>query len=300
MGHDAIELRHLRYFKAVAEEQSFTGAAQRLHLAQPALSQQIRQLEERLGVRLLERVPRVALTPAGASLLESAQRILRDVQLAAETAARVAAGQRAVLDVAIASSAALTRLPSVIKEFCNAHPEADVRLHEMHSAEQVDALKRGALDLAVMREPTTEASLTSVELVREPFVLVLPPRHPLLRYRAPALGRCASDAFVLFPRRVAPALFDQIQTICREAGFSPRVASEASEWHTIVALVAAGMGISIAPASVASLRVRGASVRALRSTAGRAVLYLCFHETPRSPTARVLARFIQRRMHLQS
>jgi DNA-binding transcriptional LysR family regulator len=300
MDYNTIELRHLRYFVAVAEEGSFTRAAARLHLAQPALSQQVRQLEDRIGLRLLERSPRVSLTLAGASFLQSAHRLLRDVHLAADAAARVAAGQRTVLDVGLASSAALTPFPAAIKDFCNRHPTVDVRLHEMHSAEQVEALKRGTLALAVMREPVADTSVTSIELIREPFVLVLPPRHPLLRDRAPSLKRCASDAFVLFPRRVAPTLFDQIHTICREAGFSPRVESEASEWHTIVALVAAGMGVSIAPASASALRIRGASVRPLRSTVGRAVLYLSYDTGAPNPATRALGRFLQRRMRVSS
>jgi DNA-binding transcriptional LysR family regulator len=170
----------------------------------------------------------------------------------------------------------------------------------MHSGAQVEALTRGALDIAVVREPVVASGIASGiasrELVREPFVLLLPPRHALRRHRTPSLSRCAADPFILFRRAVSPTLHDQIHAICRESGFVPHVVHEASEWHTIMALVAAGAGVSIAPASVAVLRIRGATVRPLRSTTGRAVLYLCYEPRAASTEARQLAAFVQRAM----
>jgi DNA-binding transcriptional LysR family regulator len=293
-----IELRHLRYFVAVAEDLSFTRAASRLALAQPALSQQIRQLETRIGAPLFSRTPRVALTPAGAGFLTAARRTLADVRQAAEAAARVTAGEPGVLHVGLASSAALSALPGVVREFAASRRHVAVRLHEMHSADQVDAIRRGALDVAVLREPIRDVGLTSVELFREPFVLAVPRQHPLLRRRLAQLAECADEPFVLFPRRVAPLLYDQVQAICREAGFTPRIESEALEWHTIIALVAAGFGLSIAPASVAALRIRGARLRPLPVTSARAVLYLGYDKQSGGPVVRDFVRFARRRMRL--
>jgi DNA-binding transcriptional LysR family regulator len=289
MVHD-VELRHFRYFIAVAEDLSFTRAAARLNIAQPALSQQIRQLEQRLGTSLLVRTPRVGLTPAGAAFLAAARRALAHAYQAAETARRVGAGTRAVLHVELASSAAFTDVPAVVARFMTTHPDVEVRLREMHSAEQLDALRNGALDVAILREAVTDPTLASHELVREPFVLLAPAKHRLARMRAMHLARCADEAFVLFARRAAPTLFDQITAMCNEAGFAPRVVHEAQEWHTISALVAAGLGISIAPRSVAALGIRGASIRRLPAAGGRAVLFVCYpSESAPEPTRRFVA-----------
>lgn len=295
MTHPDIELRHLRYFVAVAEDLSFTRAAERINLAQPALSQQIRQLEDRIGARLFHRAPRVALTVAGAAFLVGARRVLADVQHAAETAARAAAAKPSTLRIGFASSAALTPFPTIVRQFAAIRRDMSVRLCEMHSAEQVDALRRGAIDVAVLREPILDSEITSDEFFREPFVLVLPSRHRLLRHRSP-LARCAEYPFIIFPRRVAPMLYDQIQTICLEAGFIPRVEHEAFEWHTIIALVAAGLGIAIAPASVAALHLSLTVLRPLPSAAGRAVLFLCYDQASSVAHVRDFARFARRAM----
>jgi DNA-binding transcriptional LysR family regulator len=164
----------------------------------------------------------------------------------------------------------------------------------------VDAVRRGALDVAVLREPIRDTGLISVELFREPFVLVVPRHHPLLRRRSSQLAECADESFVLFPRRVAPVLYDQVQAICREAGFTPRIENEALEWHTIIALVAAGLGLSIAPASVAALRIRGARLRPLPAASTRAVLYLGYDKQSGAPIVRDFVRFARRQMRLRS
>lgn len=291
MSDHPLELRHLRYAIAVAEDLSFTRAAARLRIAQPALSQQIRQLEERVGVRLFERRPRVAVTAAGLAFLGPARRALTDVLQASDAANRAHAGRPPLLRIGLASTAALTTIPTVIRSFAKAHPGVDLRLQEMHSAEQVEALRRGMLDVAVLREPILDPAIASMELVREPFVLALPRRHPLARRRLVEVSGCANEPFVLFPRHVAPTLHDQILALCREAGFRPRLENEAVEWHTIMALVAAGLGVTIGPASLGRLRVQGVTVRPLRTGAGRAVLFLCYDERAATSATRDFAAF---------
>lgn len=287
---DDIELRHLRYFIALAEDLSFTRAAARLHIAQPALSQQIRQLEQRIGATLLLRTPRVSLTPAGAELAAAARHTLAHVQQAAETARRVAVGSRAVIHVGLASSAALTRIPAIVKRFMDTHPDAEVRLREMHSAEQVEALKQGALDVAILREAVTDATFASHELLREPPSLIVSASHRLARVRRLDLSQCASEPFILFARRTAPTLFDQIINVCRESGFAPRIVHQAEEWHTIASLVAAGLGISIGPYGVGGLGIQGMVVRPLPTAAGRAVLFVCY---PKESMSEEVRRFVQ-------
>lgn len=270
-----LELRHLRYFSAVAEELNFTRAAVRLKMTQPALSQQIRQLEERLGVTLFERTRQITLTAAGVAFLPAASRALAQARQAAMIAERVGAGHRALLHVGLASAGSMTRFPTVVRAFTLRHPDVAVRLVEMHSTEQLEALRAGSLDVGIVREMVTNQALTMREILREPLVMMLPARHRLARQRTVTLSHAAGEPFILFPRAGAPTLHDQIVNMCREAGFTPRVENEAHEWHTIAALVAAGFGISIAPSSVAALRVRGTVVRRLRPATTRTALFLC-------------------------
>jgi DNA-binding transcriptional LysR family regulator len=285
-----IELRHFRYFIAVADDLSFTRAAKRLNIAQPALSQQVRQLEQRLGTTLLSRTPRVALTSAGAAFVSAARQAVAHMQQAADIAQRVGAGRRAVLHVGLASSAALTTLPQIVERFTAVHPDVEIHLREMHSPEQLDALRNGALDVAILREAVTDPTLTTHELLREPFVLLAPADHRLARARAIKLARCAAEPFVLFAHRTAPTLHDQITAMCGEAGFTPRVVHEMREWHTISALVAVGLGVSIAPRSVGALGMRGTSVRRIPAAADRAVLFVCYR---RASAPELTKRFVE-------
>jgi DNA-binding transcriptional LysR family regulator len=289
-----VEVRHLRYCIAVAEDLSFTRAAARLNIAQPALSQQIRQLEQRLGTTLFVRTPRVSLTAAGAAFVAAGRHALAHVQQAAEIARRVATGAKAVIHVGLASSAALTGIPAIVSRFMNANRDVEVQLRELHSAEQVDALRQGTLDVAILREAVTDAAFASHELLREPLELLTSVRHRLARASSIQLSRCADEAFVLFARRTAPTLYDQIIATCGEAGFTPRVVHEAQEWHTITALVAAGLGISIAPRSVAALRIGGTRLRRLPAASGRAVLFLCYPREAATDATRRFVRFALR------
>ena len=173
-----------------------------------------------------------------------------------------------------------------------ARPDIEVRMREMHSTEQLDALRSGALDVGVLRETTTDQSFVMREVLREPLMIILPSRHPLARQSAVSLARCAGESFVLFPRQAAPPLHDQILTMCRDAGFTPRVESEAHEWHTIAALVSAGFGLSIAPASVAALRVRGTVMHRLLPATKPTALYLSTAVESQSEPLVAFTRFI--------
>ncbi|MGH7615722.1 MAG: LysR family transcriptional regulator [Gemmatimonadaceae bacterium] len=287
-----IELRHIRYFLAVAEELSFTRAAKRLNIAQPALSHQIRQLEQRLNTDLFTRSPRVALTPAGSAFQLAGRRALTHITQAAAIATKVGSGRRAVLHVGLSSAASLTRFPRVVRAFTQQHPDIEIRIREMHSNEQLEALRTGALDAGVVRETPSDNPFEMHALLRELLILILPARHRLARYKTVSLSRCADEAFVLFPRTGAPMLHDQISAMCREAGFIPRVENEAHEWHTIAALVAAGFGVSIAPASVAGIRVAGSTLRRLSPSENRTALYLCAPAAPTSEPLRLFTRFV--------
>jgi DNA-binding transcriptional LysR family regulator len=296
-----IELRHLRYFIAVAEEGGFSLAARRLAMAQPPLSQQIRQLEERIGVPLFERRPRVRLTPAGERLLPVARHQLALLQRSLESVRRFSSEPRGVVQIGFSSSAALTALPKIWQAFRSRTPTVELRLQELHSAEQLERLRSGVLDMGILREPALDEAFTLRELLREPFVALLPARHRLARQAAVRVNVLAREQFVLFPRTTAPTLYDQIISVCAEGGFAPAIGAEAQEWHTISGLVAAGFGVSIAPASVGRLRLLGTVVRPLRPSVERAALFLCHtREAIPRPAAEFIAFMLASLQHIRN
>jgi DNA-binding transcriptional LysR family regulator len=249
-----IELRHLRSYLVLAEELHFGRAAKRLGIAQPPLSQQIARFERLLGYTLFTRRPRVALTAAGAALLAPARRALEQVAYGVDATRRAGRGESGILTIGFAASTMATRVPEVLRLFRRRHPGVELVLRELSTTAQVDALRSGVIDCGFLREPVADAAIVAERVVREPFSAVLPAAHRLAAHRTIDLAALASEGFVLFPRAVAPALYDQVRAICRTAGFEPRQVQEAEEWLTIVGLVDAGLGVSIVPASFERLR----------------------------------------------
>jgi DNA-binding transcriptional LysR family regulator len=267
----AFELRHLRYFVAVAEELHFGRAAKRLGIAQPPLSQQIRQLEHRLGVSLFSRTSRqVALTPAGEALLRGARRTLAEMGLAAAAARRAANGETDALRVGYTDSAALSVMPSAIRRFRSALPSVHLDLVEGSTAAQLDAVARDLIDLALVRGPVVQPAMRTEVVLREPFLVALPEHHPLGERETVELRALGAEPMVLFPRHLAPDFHDTISAMCRAAGFTPLVAYEGAEYQTILSLVAAGLGVSLVPRSVENLQRRGVVYRVIPDAPPRA------------------------------
>jgi DNA-binding transcriptional LysR family regulator len=266
-----IELRHLRYFVAVAEEGHVTRAAARLGLQQPPLSQQIGALERMVGVPLFHRRSRgVELTEAGRTFLDKTRRVLEDVEHALEAARRTARGEAGSLAVGFTSSAAFHPLvASVVRSFRRSAQEVTLTLEEGSSVELVDALRGDRLDAAFVRTPVAEASGIVIEpLLEEAMVAALPDQHRLLRgsrrpatrrlfRRRIALSDLADQTFILYRRPTGPGLYDSIIAACHAAGFSPRVGQEAPRMASTLSLVAAGLGVSIIPASMCRLDTDG-------------------------------------------
>jgi DNA-binding transcriptional LysR family regulator len=236
----------------------------------------------------------VRLTPAGERFLPAARHQLALLERSLQAARRASTDPRGVVQVGFSSSAALTALPKVWQAFRARTPEVELKLQELHSAEQLERLRAGVLDVGILREPTVDDAFAVRELVREPFVALLPARHRLAQSPAVRVGALAREPFVLFPRPTAPALYDQILAVCAEGGFAPAVGAEAREWHTITALVAAGFGVAIAPASVARLRLVGATARPLRPSVRRAALFLCHTREALSRPAAAFIEFMAR------
>src|SRR5688500_8246346 len=228
------------------------GAAPRL--AQPPLSQQIGRLERLVGQRLFERKPHVRLTSAGEALLPTARAVLADVSAGIDAARQAGSGLTGRLTIGFASSVLPGRFPAAIRAYRERYPAVELRLRELASAAQIDALRRGLIDVGVMREALEADDLACETLFDESFVVALPNEHPLASERSIALASLASLPFVHFPRDVAPALYDRVLTMCGEAGFTPRIIQEAREWLTIVGLVDAGLGVAIVPSSFKTLR----------------------------------------------
>jgi DNA-binding transcriptional LysR family regulator len=253
-----VELRHLRYFVAVAEELNFTRAARRLHVSQPPLGQQIRQLEEELGVLLFERTKRrVSLTEAGRVFLEAAEGTLRQAETAAELARRAGRGEVGSLTIGFISSASYEVLPRMLRAYRARHPEVRLQLKQMATSRQVHALSERTLHLGFLGERLQEDWLEQHVVAREPLLAVVPTTHPLAGLERIRLEQLASEPFVMHPRRAAPKNYDRIVVLCQRAGFSPNVEQEALEMQTRAGLVAAGMGVSLLPASVRHLRIDG-------------------------------------------
>ncbi len=286
-----MELRHLRYFVVVAEELHFGRAAARLHIAQPPLSQQIHQLEAELGVPLFQRTTRrVTLTDAGRLFLEDARRILAQVEQAKQSARRAQRGELGRLVVGFVGSAASDVLPILLRAYRDRYAEVEVVLREMDTAEGLAALEAGTIQAGILRPPIDDPSLACEVIRREPFVVALPKQHPLAQRAPIALPDLAGEPFILFPRRWGSGLYDNVISHCHQAGFSPRVVQEATEMSTIVGLVAAGIGISLVPASVALLRTAGVVYRALGESGLMAEMAVVWRRDEQSP---VLDAFLE-------
>lgn len=278
-----LELRLLRYFVVVAEELHFGRAAQRLGIAQPPLSQQIGRLETLVGHRLLDRKPRVALTEAGRVLLGPARRALQVVEHGVQATRRAGRGESGMVTVGFAASTMLTALPEVFLEYRRRYPGVELRLREMATAAQMEALLTGSIDVGFLREPAREPGILVQPVLREPFVAALPPGHALAGQERLAVSALSDEPFVLFPRSVAPTLYEQVIAVCRTAGFHPRQVQEAREWLTIVSLVDAGLGVSLVPASFRRLRWGGVSYHALDPAGETTTIALCRRDEGATP-----------------
>lgn len=260
-----MEIRQLRYFVAVAEELHFRRAAARLHISQPPLSQQIRQLEEEMGCRLLARTRRrVELTAAGEAFLHDARTILGELDGAVSTARAIDAGQTGRLRINFVGSALLSIIPGVVQRFRAARPGIELELRERSTATQLSAVSAGVVDVGLVRPPIDEdPGLRAETVMRERTVVVMPVNHPLAAMRRVPLRRLAAEPFVLFPRAQAPGFHDLLINSVAATGAAPQVAQYAPEMLTIIGLVAAGIGLSLVPASLGRLGLEGVTYRAV-------------------------------------
>lgn len=263
-----MELRHLRYFVAVAETRHFGRAAARLHLAQPALSQSVRQLEAELGAPLLLRTTRqVSLTPAGEFFLEQARGVLTAVEDGARGVGRIAEGRLGLVRIAFTGTAAFSQLPRIARLVKQELPGVALEIHaDLLTPAQTEGLLAGRLDLGVLRLPVGTDRLAVRTLAVEHLVLALPADHPLTTEPAVALPDLRREDFITYAEDHS-AVNEALHRTCREAGFAPRVEHRAPGTAVLLALVAAGLGVSLVPESVRALPLAGVVFRDVAGTA---------------------------------
>lgn len=253
-----VELRQLRYFVAVAEELHFTRAAERLGITQPPLSQQIQKLESELGVSLMARSNRgVALTPAGEALLEGARRTLAEADRAMHRVQRVASGEVGTIALGTVSSTWSGLLPRILRRYREDYPDVEILISSLSTAEQIDRIMTGSLDIGFVRSPVLERDVQTEVLIPDALLVALPVDHPLAGAEEVELAELAGEPLVIFPRKFGPGGFDLIFQMCLSAGFTPKTVQEAVDLHACLGLVNAGMGVAIAPATIKTLHISG-------------------------------------------
>jgi DNA-binding transcriptional LysR family regulator len=277
------ELRHFRSFTVLAETLHFRRAAERLSIAQPALSQQIQQLERELGVRLLERTQRrVALTAAGSVFLEHARSTLAQATEAVRLARQAGRGEVGHLGVGAVTSALYGVFPEVVRVFRERYRSVHLTLHELPGNEQTRALRAGRIQVSFLRPPVNEPDIEVRTIAREPWVVAMPNAHPLSNRARVSLRSLEAEPFVSFARELAPVLYDQLISMCQRAGFSPRIVQEA-QMQTIISLVAAGIGVALVPATLQNLSRAGLMYKRLAGVTARVELAVAWRREDPSP-----------------
>lgn len=265
-----MDMKQLRYFVMVAEELSFSRAAERLNMSQPPLSQHIKLLEEELGVTLLHRTRReVKLTDAGAAFLRESRMLLAQMRTAVSAATRAAQPDSGILRLGVATSALFHVLPRLLDMVRTDYPRVEVSVSDMQSADQVYAVSHGLLDIGIVHRRPDRSKLERVPVFDEPLVAVLPEQHRLAQAQPFNLADLAEEAMVALSRESGPAVFDAIVATCYDAGFSPAFKHAARSPLTIFQMVRLGFGVALVPRSYASSAYPGVCFRDLPRSAGQ-------------------------------
>jgi len=296
-----MELRHLRYFVAVADELNFTRAAQRVGITQPSLSSQIRQLEAEMGTPLLRRETRgIELTDAGKLMLEEARVILTQVERAKTGVARRARGETGKINIGAAGATYFHPLiPAIIREFKKKHPDVVLTPEESNTSLLLARLRAGAIDLAFVRPPFADTDGLSFEpLVKEPILMVLPVAHPLAHSKSAPLSALAREHIILFTRTINPPVYDAILATFVRAGLSPRLAQEAPQVASAIPMVAAGLGVTLVPQSMSRLHPDGVVFVPVEEPVLPAEICLAYRRTRRSAAVRNFVTLARRQAQI--
>lgn len=286
-----MELRHLRYFVAVAEELNFSRAAQRLHIAQPPLSQQIRDLEEELGVTLFERTKRrVELTVPGEIFLDKVRQAIEQVEQAVAAVQRASRGELGRLSIGFNSSATYSILPAFLRAFRERCPDAELDLQELTTHQQLVRLHQRQIDVGILYLPIETEALNVMSVLKEVMVVAIPETHPLAALSQVSIRLLNRDLFIVPPPVLGGGLHSQIMQFFQQTGFSPTIAQQATQLQTIISLVAGGVGVALVPASMQNLQRSGVVYRSLQELTPEVEIALAWRQHDHSP---VLCKFIE-------
>ncbi len=279
-----IELRHLRYFIAVAEELHFSRAAERLHIAQPPLSQQIRQLEEWIGHPLFLRTSRsVRLTPAGKELLLRVSQTMRKLESDIRNTRQVGRGETGTLAIGFVGSSILTSLPNLLNHYRKQYPDVKLRLQEFYTSTLVEALQDGTMDVGFLRDPEEVEGLHMERMLAEPFIAILPSSHRLARKKSIAIPSLRGEPFVLFSRSCGEGAWAKTVGMCEQHGFLPKIVQEGPHWLTLLRLVGAGIGVTLAPKCVGEIATGNVACLSIQNSIARSNIELAHRDDVKCP-----------------
>jgi DNA-binding transcriptional LysR family regulator len=288
-----IELRHLRYFIAVAEELHFGRAARRLNMTQPPLSQQIQELEKELGVPLLKRTNRrVELLYTGKVFLEQARRVLTEMEEAIHRTHRAHRCEMGWLEIGFCELASYHLLPSLLRTFRNRYPQIEIILHEIDSDEQLIQLRHQRIDLAFVQGNVQQPGITSKVLLRDPLMAVLPCDHELACKKSLSLQDLQKETLLLFPRKNQPDWYDAIIKFWHQAKLTPKISEISSNISTLIGMVSAGMGISLMPASIQKLRYEGVRLLPIEGKVPEQILSVAYRKEDLSSLIQVFMEVV--------
>lgn len=297
--NEKIELRHLRYFVAVAQELNFGRAAKRLKITQPSLSRQIQKLERELAVKLFERLPsQIQLTQAGELFLVEAQQILAKVEQGIKVIQRANRGEIGQLKIGFQGSAVYDLIPNSIRAFRSSFPNVDVMIQLMGTKEQISALENNQLDLGFVVPPIHHRNLMVETIFQEPIVVVLPENHPLANKTEITIADLGDEPLILASRDRGCGLFEQIFNLYYQADLRPNIIYAAREMQVMLGFVAAGMGISLLPAYVQSLQRLGIVYRSLKPHAPVVELAIAYQNNNYQPTLQAFLAIVKQQSFL--
>lgn len=280
-----MEFRQLRYLVVLGDKLHFHRAADALHISQPTLSQQLAELEQELGVTLFSRNRhQTRLTPAGKSFLEDARRILQLADRMVAAAKQNQSGDIGHLTIGCVGSASAALLPTLLSSYQDKSPFVSIELKELPTSLQVRALSEGSLDIAFVRPPITRYDgINLVTVLQEPLIAIVPTGHSLAMKPQITLSDMSDEPFVLFRRQEGPGLYDQIIALCSDLGFTPSISYQATNIHTIMSLVAAGLGVSLIPWSFRDFARQGVTQRHLSHCDVRVEIGMAWHSQNDNP-----------------
>lgn len=288
-----MELRQLRYFITVAEVLHFGRAAEALHLSQPALSKQIQALEDSLGVQLLERTKHwVRLTIAGQKFLETAHRILQEVEQGIQTTRQIADGEMGRLKIGFTEATLFSLAPDIIKTYREHYPQVELIVTSGGTEAHVDALRTHQIDVGFVYLPIREPSLAIRPLFEEAYVAALPASHRLTRQKQIALSSLTNEPLIFYPRSLAPVLYANFIKSCEQAGFVPNVVQEAELAQTRLGLAAAGVGITFVLSKMQSLNAKGVVYRPIIGEFPTLKLALAWRQDESSPVVHEFLKYL--------